>query len=126
MKKGAKNLAKDIILGLVLLVVIEAAFMIGGLLIEKSEGNLITGIPSAIGLSLVILIGLFFVSKGREYVFIGISLLAFIPPSILFAFRTFAPSQVLFPTISYSLSYITLLVVVVYFYLFFKILKENN
>jgi len=122
----AKSPGKDIILGAVIFIVIEAIFMIGGLLFERASGNLITGVPSAIGLSIIILIGILFLSKKREYVFIGMSLLAFLPPSILFVFRIFAPSQILLPILNYSLVYVALLVIVIYLYLFFKLLKENN
>lgn len=124
-QRRSKNPAKDIVLGLILLVVIESIFMVGGLSFERSQGNPITGIPSSIGLTIAILAGLIFLFKGREYVLIGISLLAFVPPVILFVFREFAPSQVLFPTISYSLGYTTLLVALIYIFLFFKVLRSK-
>jgi len=126
MKKGAKNLAKDIILGLIIFIVIEIIFMAGGLLVEQSQGKLITGIPSAIGLTIALLIGLIFLFKGREYVFIGVSLLAFVPPVILFVFSAFAPARVVLPTLNYSLTYVSIVVLVSYLYLFFKILKESK
>ena len=100
--------------------------MIGGLFIENSQGILITGIPSAIGLTLILLISLYYNSKGKEYIFLGSFTLAFLAPLILFLIVTFAPTLVDTSLVNYTLSYLTILVIVVYIVLIKKILKSSK
>jgi len=126
MKKRGEDVLKQFFLGIVLFVIIQAVFMIGGLFIENSQGILITGIPSAIGLTLILLISLYYNSKGKEYIFLGSFTLAFLAPLILFLIVTFAPTLVDTSLVNYTLSYLTILVIVVYIVLIKKILKSSK
>jgi len=117
---------KEFFLGIIIFLVVQAIFMLGGLFFENFNGDLISGIPSAIGLTLVLFIGLYFNSKNKENIFFGNFVLAFLAPLILFAILIFAPAKMDIPLIYYTLGYMSLLVIIVYLSFFFKILTENK
>lgn len=121
-----RGVLRDFFLGIVIFVVVQAIFMIGGLILENSQGRLINGIPSAIGLTVVLIIGLIFNAKGREYLFLGSFVLAFLAPMILFILRVFVASRIDLSLIYYSLIYSTLLVLIVYISLFIKLWRQQK
>lgn len=121
MAKKRVNVLGSFFLGIFVLIIVQLIFMVGGLFLERSRGILITGLPSAIGLTLVFLAGLYYNSKGREYFFIGSFVLAFLAPLIVFMFVLFSPELVAKPLVYYTLSYMAVLVVAVDFYLAWKI-----
>lgn len=126
MRKGKESgILRDFFIGVVLFVVIQSIFMIAGLLIEKNRGSLITGIPSSIGITIIILLSIYLNLRGKEYMFFGSFLLAFLVPVILFVFIIFGKAQLSIPIIYYSLTYITFLVSITYLYLTIKIWRKK-
>ena len=120
------HFASQIFLGVLGFLIVQAAFMLGGLYFEKTSGLLINGLPSAIGLTIILLAGLYFNSKGKEYIFYGSFVLAFLAPLITFMIKLFSPESVQIPLINYTMAYMALLVVAAYAYIVFKLLKGER
>jgi len=121
--KKEKSFIREIFLGIILFVVVQAIFMIGGLLFENSKNIGITGIPSSIGLIILLLIGIFLVKSGKSYLFLGSYILAFLTPIILFVINFFAPNLVVSKYISYSIYFSALLVIIIWIYFIIKIIR---
>lgn len=126
MKKKEGNVLGDFFLGIILFIFIQLIFMLGGLFAEKSIGSLITGLPSAIGLTLVFFAGIYYNSRGRKYIFLGSSILSFLSPLIVFMIFLFTPESVSKPLVYYTLSYMAIFVVFVDAYLALKIWRESK
>ena len=124
MVKKESKILSNFFLGIFLFLFIQLIFMLGGLFLEKSMGSLITGLPSVIGLTLIFLIGLYYNAKGKEYMFLGNFILAFLSPLIVFMIFLFTPDSVAKPLVYYTLSYMAILVVAVDFYLARKIWRS--
>jgi hypothetical protein len=112
------------VLGIILFVIIQSAFMIGGMFIEKGMDIPITGIPSAIGITVVLIIS-FILAKKNEYVLLGSFALAFLSPLILFLVILFNAMEFTTPHIYYSLGYLCLVVFGVWIYYIRKIIKQS-
>lgn len=123
-KRNSDNTVfKYFFLGMILLIIVQVVFMLGGLLIERQLGVPMTGIPTALGLTLVLIIGMIFARKS-EYFLLGSFSLAFISPLILglivlFGFMDY--SKILF----YSIAYLALMILIVWIYYINKILKDR-
>lgn len=121
MTKNKENVIRSLFLGMFLFIFIQIIFMLGGFFIEKSTNTLITGIPSAIGLTIVLLIGLYNNAKGKIYTFLGTFILAFLSPLIVFLISLFGPDLISKPTTYYSLIYMAIIVVSTYIYFVTKL-----
>jgi len=119
------NVFNDFILGAILFVIIQTVFMLGGYFIEKAKEMPITGIPSVIGMTLILIIGICFAKKGKEYVLLGSFAIAFLSPLILLLIVLFNAMAYTIPHIYYSIGYLTLLLLVVWGYFIIKIYRKS-
>ena len=126
MKKKENNVLGDFFIGIVLFLLIQLVFMLGGLFIENSNSSLITGIPSAVGLTLVLILGLYFNSLGRDYRFMGLFVLAFLSPLIVFLIFLFAPDLVESNLTKFSMIYMTLVVIIADTFIALKIWRNSR
>lgn len=126
MAKKRDTVMKDFIFGIILFVVIQAIFMLGGLYIENSNGIPITGIPSALGLTVVLLLGLYFRKQKKDYVIIGSFILAFIAPLILYLIVLFNAMEFLAPHIQYSITYMVLVILFVWAGFIIKVFRKGK
>ena len=110
--------------GLILTVIVQTIFMLGGLYVEKNMAIPITGIPSAVGLTVILLFGLVMYKKSK-FVLLGSFTVAFISPLILLLIVLFKAMDFLAPYMYYSLVYTSLMVLCVYIYYMKKILKNE-
>lgn len=115
---------KQFFIGIILFVVIQAAFMVGGLFIEQAKGMLITGIPSAIGMTLLLGLGMILNQK-KPYAFLGLFSIAFLSPLILFLISFFAPDRVDSSFVSYTLLYLIVVILAVWTYFTVRILRNK-
>jgi len=122
-KKRKEEIVKHFFLGIILTVIIQSLFMLGGLFIENKLGVLITGIPSALGLTLILILGLILYKKS-EYILLGGFTIAFISPLILFLIILFNAMKFSY-LIYYSTAYLTALIVVVWVYYIYKIWRNS-
>lgn len=123
-KKKKPEVIKHFFLGIVLLLVVQTIFMLGGLLIENAMEIPITGIPSAIGLTLVLIICLAMVKKS-EYILLGSFMIAFVSPLILGVIVLFNAKKFLVPHMYYSITYMVAMIAIVWIYYVIKIFKEG-
>lgn len=125
-KQNKKDKREDILkfffIGIILAVVVQSIFMVGGLFIERSINVPITGIPSAIGLTAILIIGLLLVKKS-EYILLGSFAIIFLAPLILFLIVLFNAMEFLVPYVYYSIIYLTALILIVWIYYIHKILR---
>jgi len=119
-----EGVLKYFFLGIVIVVIIQTLFMYGGMLVEKNMQISITGIPSAIGLTLVLIIGLL-LAKRSKYILLGSFSLAFISPLILSLITTFKAMEFTSPHIYYSTTYLVAVILIVWLYYINKILKNK-
>jgi len=120
------HFASQIFLGVLGFLIVQAAFMLGGLYFEKTQGMSINGLPSAIGLTVILLTGIYFNSKGKEYIFYGSFVLAFLAPLITFMIKLFSPESVQIPLVNYTMAYMALIVIGVYAYIVFKLMRGEK
>jgi len=109
--------------GIILLLVIQTVFMLGGYMVEKAMGFPVTGVPSAIGLTLVLVLGILISRRLSEYVVLGSFTLAFLAPLILFLTVFFKVVPVNMPWAKGSLIYLALLTCGVWTYFLVKIVR---
>lgn len=109
--------------GVILVVVMQTAFMGGGLMIERLLDAPVTGIPSVIGLSLVLAIGAFMSVKMSQFVLLGSFTFAFLAPLMLFAVAFFNVFPVVDKLVYFSIGYLSALTLAVWFYFAFKIIR---
>jgi len=124
MKKRKQNVVNYFFLGIILTVVIQSLFMFGGLIVEKKMGVSITGIPSAIGLTVVLLAGLLMYKKSM-FILLGSFAIAFLSPLILLLIVLFGAMDFLSPIVYYSLIYMVIIVIAVYSYYTKRIIKDD-
>lgn len=122
--KKDENVLKYFFIGIVIFVLIQTLFMYGGMLIEKNMQVPLTGIPSAIGLTVVLIIGLLLVKRSK-YILLGGFTLAFISPLILGLIITFKAMDVTVPSIYYSVAYLIAVILIVWAYFINKILTNK-
>jgi len=120
--KKEEGIFKNFFLGIILVIFVQAIFMLGGLLIENKINTPITGIPSAIGLTVVLILGLLLIKKS-EYILLGSFTLAFISPLILGMIVIFKAMNFTAPHIYYSIAYLVAVILIVWIYYINKILK---
>jgi len=123
-RKSEGSILKYFFLGIVLVVVIQAVFMLGGLIIENNIKIPITGIPSAIGLTLVLIIGLLLYRKS-EFILLGSFTLAFLSPLILVLIQLFGFMSFKAPELQYSTGYMTAMILIIWIYYINKILRKG-
>jgi len=111
-------------LGLILTIIVQTIFMLGGMYVEKGMNIPLTGIPSSIGLTIVLLIGLIMYKKS-PFVLLGSFTVGFLSPLILLLIVLFGAMDFLKPQMYYSLIYTSLMVFVVYIFYMRKILKDD-
>lgn len=122
--KKDENVLKYFFLGIVIFVLIQFIFMYGGLLVEKNLNISITGVPSAIGLTVILVIGLLSAKKSK-YILLGSFALAFISPLILGLIIIFKTMNVAIPNVYYSVGYLIALILIVWVY-FINIILKNK
>jgi len=115
---------KDFFLGIVIFLVVQTIFMLGGLLIEKKLAVAITGIPSAIGLTIILIIGLT-LFKSSKYYLLGSFTLAFLSPLILGLIVMFKAMAFSSPIVFYSLIYLICLILAIWSYFSYLILNKK-
>jgi hypothetical protein len=109
--------------GVVLLLVVQTAFMAGGLLVERWLQAPVTGVPSMVGMTLVLFISAMMSGEKDHYVLLGSFSLAFLAPlalHLVVRFKTFPVHEHL---VHYSIGYLSALVVAVWIYFGVRILK---
>ncbi|MFA6145763.1 MAG: hypothetical protein WC697_00325 [Patescibacteria group bacterium] len=119
-----KNVLKYFFLGIVIFLLIQTLFMYGGMLVEKNMQIPITGMPSAMGLTIVLIIGLLLAKKSK-YILLGSFTLAFISPLILGLIIIFKAMDFLTPNIYYSMIYLVVVILIIWIYYINKILKNK-
>jgi len=122
-KKKEGDVLKEFFFGMILFVVIQTVFMYGGFWIEKLMKIPVTGIPSAIGLTIVLFVGMYY-KKKSEYVVLGSFALAFIAPLILLIVVTLSAMEFLSPQVYYSMGYMAAVILIVWGYYFKKISRS--
>jgi hypothetical protein len=110
-------------LGVVLLLVVQAVFMLGGYALEKALGVPVTGIPTAIGLTLVFLCGVLSVRRASQFVLLGSFTLAFLSPLILLLLLLAKALPVDRQMVNASLYYQALLTIGVWAYFGVRIMR---
>lgn len=120
-----KIVMHDFILGIILVVIVQVLFMFGGMLVEDSMGMTITGIPTSIGLTIVFLLGIYYVLKGREFILMGSSMLGFISPLLLYLIYLFKALPYNSPLFGYSIGYMSVVVIAIWMYFVVKISKNS-
>jgi hypothetical protein len=123
MNENESSSLKSFFVGMVLVIVVQTIFMLGGYLVEKQIGLPVTGIPSSIGLTLVLVLGVFLVRRLSEYVLLGSFTLAFISPLILFLVVFFRAVPFNGFRVHFSLVYMVLLICGVWAYFLNKIIR---
>ncbi|MFA5856364.1 MAG: hypothetical protein WC867_03335 [Candidatus Pacearchaeota archaeon] len=121
-KSEENNVLKYFFIGIVIVVIIQSLFMFGGMILEKRMNMNITGIPSSIGLTIVLLIGLFLYKKS-EFILLGSFSLAFISPLLLLLIVVFKAMAYTKPHMYFSIAYLILLITIVWAYYVNRIMK---
>ncbi len=111
--------------GIVFVVLVQTAFMLGGLLVERRMGIPITGIPSSIGLTLVLVLGALAARRTSIFLLMGSFALAFIAPLILLVIVLARPPAMPFlvPQTYWALGYMAALCVAVWLFFVARILR---
>lgn len=109
--------------GMILVVVIQVLFMFGGYLVEKRMNVPVTGIPSSIGLTVVLAADVLLSRKLSGYVLLGSFVLAFISPLILLLIVLFKAIPFTAPHMYWSIGYLAALTAAVCLYCVRRILK---
>jgi hypothetical protein len=107
--------------GLALAVLVQTVFMAGGLLVERLLDSPITGIPSMIGLTVVLVAGAALSRLWSPFVLMGSFTLAFVAPLVLFLavqFRVFPADERL---VFFSMGYLCALTLAVWFYFVWRV-----
>jgi hypothetical protein len=112
-------------IGMVLLVAIQTVFMLGGLLLERHLNVSITGIPTTVGLVVVILASLFASRKLSIYVLLGSFTAAFLCPLILVLILVFNAASCRKPHIYFSLGCLTALTAAGWVYFIQRIVRKR-
>ena len=112
-------------LGIILLVAVQTVFMLGGLLVERFLGLPVTGIPTAIGLTVTLILALAVSRATSSYVLLGSFVLAFVPPVILALIVLFDTLPFHTPLIQAAIVYLALVTAAVWGYCATRILKED-
>jgi hypothetical protein len=95
--------------------------------LEKIENKIntpITGIPSALGLTVVLILGIV-LAKKSEYILLGSFTIAFISPLILLLIVLFNAMEFVVPHIYYAIGYSTLIILGVWGYYINKIVRQS-
>lgn len=107
--------------GVILVFAVQLVFMGGGLLVERLLDVPVTGVPSMIGLSLVLVLASMMSRRASDYVLLGSFTLAFLAPVTLFLVVLFRVFPVTERLAFFSLGYMSALVLAVWFYFGFRI-----
>jgi len=124
MTKKNSAIKSEFLSGVKMFFAVQAVFMLGGLLVERMLGVLINGIPSAIGLLVVLFAGIRYQKSGRFWAFIGSYAFAFLVPLILYCLVFFSPQLVQMPLAHYVARCVALLVGAVYLYIVILLLRK--
>lgn len=118
-----KDAVSHYFLGVIVVVCVQVAAMFGGLAIERRLGFAVTGIPSAAGLFVVLLVSGMLSQRLSEYVLLGSFTFAFVAPVILYLVVLLRALPILQPHVSFSLGYMIILTSVVWLYFLLRILR---
>ena len=119
-----EDVIKYFFLGIVIFLLTQVVFMYGGMFVENNMQLPITGIPSAIGLTVVLVFGLL-LAKRSKYILLGSFSIAFISPLILDLIVRFKIMSFTAPHIYYSIGYLIVVILIVWVYFINKILKNE-
>lgn len=120
-----KSVLAHFFIGIVMVIVIQTVFMLGGLVVEKQMEIPITGIPSGIGLTVVLVAGAVASRKLSSYVLLGSFTLAFISPLILLLIIIFKAMEFTAPHLYYAVAYLVVLCIAVWGHFVIRILKRG-
>ena len=112
-------------IGMVLLVAAQTVFMFGGLLVERHLKVPITGIPTAVGLTLVVVTAVVLSRKLSSYVLLGTFTAAFLCPLILLLILAFDPNSCQKPHVYGSLGYVAAVTAAGWAYFINRILRGS-
>ena len=123
MNASDKPVLGHFFIGMVLLVAAQTVFMCGGLLLERHLHVLITGIPTAVGLTLVVATAVALARKLSSYVLLGTFTAAFLCPLILLLILVFDPNSCQRPHVYCSLGYVAAVTAAGWAYFINRILR---
>jgi hypothetical protein len=123
MNTSDKSVLGHFFIGMVLLVVAQTVFMYGGLLVERHLKGPITGIPTAVGLTLVVATSVALSRKLSPYVLLGTFTAAFLCPLILLLILIFNPSSCQKSHVYGSLGYVVAVTAAGWAYFINRILR---
>jgi hypothetical protein len=121
--KKTDDVLKYFFIGIIIVIIIETLFMLLGMYFENYNGLAITGIPSSIGLTIILVIGLL-LRKKSEYILLGSFSFAFVAPLILGLIIIFGAMDYNSPIIYVSIAYMIVMIAFVWFYYLKKIIKN--
>jgi hypothetical protein len=122
MNAGDARAMNHFLRGMGLTVAVQTVFMGGGLLLERLLDIPVTGVPSAIGLTVLLGLGAWLARRYSEMLLIGAFTVAFLSPLILFLVVAFNVFKVEEKLVYFSLGYLSALILAVWFYFGFRIL----
>jgi hypothetical protein len=123
MKVDERQLLPHFSLGIMLMVMVQTLCMFGGLVVERRLGVFVTGIPSSVGLFLVLLVAGTLSKKLSDYVLLGAFTFAFVAPLILFVVVLLKALPVMQPQTNWSLAYMIVLTATVWIYFLARIFR---
>ena len=125
MNTSDKPVLGHFFIGMVLLVAAQTVFMYGGLLVERHLKAPITGVPTAVGLTLVVAAAVLLSRKLSSYVLLGTFTAAFLCPLILLLILLFDPKSCRQPHVYGSLGYVAAVTGAGWAYFINKILRRG-
>lgn len=112
----SRTILSHFLWGVVMLVIVQSVFMGGGLLVETLMKTPLTGIPSMLGLTVVLFVGAIMIDRKSEYVLAGSFAIAFLSPLLLLLVTHFKVFPVNERMVYFSMGYLTALVLAVWLY----------
>lgn len=125
MQTSNRDVVQHFFVGVVVVVTIQLAAMLGGLVVERRMALGVTGIPSAVGLFLVLLVSGLLSRRLSEYVLLGSFTFAFAAPLILILVVIFRMLPLMQPHVNFSLGYMIVLTAAVWLYFLVRILRNQ-
>lgn len=125
MQTSNRDAVPHFFVGVVVVVTIQLSAMLGGLALERRMAMGVTGVPSAIGLFLVLFVSGLLSRRLSEYVLLGSFTFAFMAPLILILVVIFKMLPLMQPHVSFSLGYMIILTSAVWLYFLVRILRNQ-
>lgn len=111
--------------GLYFVLVVQTLFMAGGLLVERLLKAPVTGVPSLIGLTVVLFVCALKTRDRGPFFLLGSFSIAFLAPAALFLVTYFKAFPVQERLAYYSMGYMSALVMAVWIYFGVRILQKD-